>query len=191
MKKMRTIIAAVLACATALSFTGCGNAKRLQDEDFFYDALDKGAKIDDDDCYHEKNAYVNGDKVEYMIYSHDGDNFYTYLRFKDADDAMDYFEDSFYDSFEEALDDDAFEGYHKASVSRNAATVVFNGELEDSTPLYFYGSSFYFYSDAEFYGGVYLVNNVYIEVFSVEGSKRDKEKIDNVIKNLGFPKPQS
>lgn len=191
MKKMRTIIAAVLACATALSFTGCGNAKKLQDEDFFYDALDKGAKLDDDDCYHEKKAYVNGDKVEYMIYSHDGDNYYTYLRFKDADDAMDYFEDHFYDSFADAVDDDAFEGYRKASVSKTAATVVFNGELEDSTPLYFYASSFYFYSDTELYGGVYLVNNVYIEVFSVEGSKRDKEKIDNVIKNLGFPKPQS
>ena len=95
MKKMRTIIAAVLACATALSFTGCGNAKRLQDEDFFYDALDKGAKIDDDDCYHEKNAYVNGDKVEYMIYSRDGDNFYTYLRFKNADDALEHANNKF------------------------------------------------------------------------------------------------
>ena len=191
MKKMRTIIAAVLACATALSFTGCSNAKKLQDEDFFYDALDKGAKIDEDDCYHDKNTYVNGDKVEYMICTRDGDNYYTYLRFKDADDAMDYFEDSFYDSFSEAIEDDAFEGYHKNAVTKHSATVVFSGDLEDSTPLYFYYTYFYSYSDTEFYGGVFVIDNVYIEVVSVDGSKRDKEKINNVLKNLGFPRPQS
>ena len=189
MKKMRTITAAVLACATALSFTACSNSKALQDEDFFYEALDKGAKIDEDECYHEKNTYVNGDKVEYMICTHDGDNYYTYLRFKNADDAMDFFEDSFYDSFADAIDDDEFEGYHKASLTKRNGTVVFNGELEDSTPLYFYITSFYNYSDTELYGGVYVMDNIYIEVFSVEGSKRDKEKIDNVLKNLGFPRP--
>lgn len=188
MKKLRAIIAAALACVTMFSIAGCTNFKTIDEEDVFYDALDKAVSIDEDETYHMKGAKVNGDKTEYVIYAKDGDNIYTYIRFKKEDDAMDYF-DEFYDDFVKAKDDKDFSGSSATSMSKTKGMVLFNGELESGSELGFFKHSKRITSDVEIYGGAYVSKNVYIEVASINGSKRDKEKAASFLKELGFPKP--
>lgn len=188
MKKLKSVIATVLACATMVSFTGCGGFKVISDEDTFFDALENAVNIDKDETTHEKNSTLNGDKVEYLISSRDGDNFYTYIRFKKADGAMDMF-DEFYEDFEEAKEDKAFEGSSIMTETKTRGSVIFNGEVESDTALSFFHMNQYFFEDSEIYGGVYVNDNVYIEAYSVNGSKRDREKITTFLKELGFPKP--
>ena len=188
MKRLKAVIASVLTCATLLSFTSCSGFKVIDDEDVFFDALDKAAGIDKSDTMHERNYSYNGDKVEYMIYTGDGDNFYTYMRFKKADDAMDMFDD-FYQDFEEVKEDEDFEGSSTMTETKTRGSVIFNGEIESDTSLSFFHMNQYFFEDSDIFGGVYVNDNVYIEAYSVNGSKRDKEKITNFLKELGFPKP--
>ena len=188
MKKLKAITAAFLACATMLSFTSCAGFKVIDDEDVFFDALDNAVGIDDDETFNQKNTTYNGDKVEYVIYAQDGDNFYTYIRFKKADDAMDLFDD-FYQDFKEIREDGDFEGSHSSSATKTRGSVVFNGEIESGSAISFFRHDKYLYEDTEVYGGVYVNDNVYIEVYSMNGSKRDKEKITNFLKEIGFPKP--
>ena len=175
---MRAVIAAVLACATMFSFTACANFKVIDDEEVFYDALDSALSIDEDETYHVKNAKVNGDKAEYVIYAKDGDNFYAYIRFKKEDDAMDYF-DEFYDDFDTIKKDKEFSGSSSMSASKTKGVVLFNGDLEGGTELGFFRHNKNVTSDVEIYGGVYVNKNVYIEVYSVNGSKRDNVFIFN------------
>ena len=97
MKKLRALIATVLVFATTLSLAGCTGFKVIQDEDDFFEALDNAAGIDEDETLHLKNVTVGGDKAEYLIHVKDGDNYYTYIRFKKEDDAMDYFDEVYED----------------------------------------------------------------------------------------------
>ena len=188
MQKIRSVIAVILAAATILAFTGCSGFKAIKDEKIFFDALDNAVSIDKGDTRHDKGVVINGDKAEYLIYANDGDNFYTYIRFKKANDAMDLFDD-FYQDFEDIKDDGDFEGSHSMSYGKTSGSVIFNGELEGNTAIGFYRMNQYFYDDTEIFGGVYVNDNVYIEAYSVNGSKRDKEKITNFLKELKFPKP--
>ena len=188
MKRLKAIAASFLACATMISATACGGFKVIDDEDVFFDALDNAVSIDEDETYHQKSTTLNGDKVEYIIYTGDGDNFYTYIRFKKENDAMDMFDD-FYQDFEEAKDDEDYKGSHTMSMTKTRGYVVFNGEIEKDSLLNFFHVNQYFFEDSEIFGGVYVNGNVYIEAYSVNGSKRDKEKITNFLKELGFPKP--
>ena len=71
------------------------------------------------------------------------------------------------------------------SLSKTRGAITVNGEVE-------YGNDIgkkYISSGTELYGGIYVNKNVYIEVYSVNGSKRDKEKISSFLKAIGFPKP--
>lgn len=188
MKRIKAFAASVLACATMLSFTGCGGFKVIDDEDVFFDVLENAVSVDKDETLHEKNTTMNGDKIEYLIYDVEGDNFYTYIRFKKEDDAMDFF-DEIYQDFEEINDDKEYDGSHTASLTKTRGYLVFNGEVSAENSMHFYHMNQYFFDDTEIYGGVYVNQNVYIEVYSVNGSKRDKEKITKFLKELGFPKP--
>ena len=187
MKKLRILTATIIAVLT-LSLAGCANFKVIDDEDVFFDALDNAVGIDEDETQHNKNVTVNGDKAEYVIHVKDGDNYYTYIRFKKEDDAMDYF-DEFYDDFEDIKEDQDFTGSHSASMGKVKGSVTFNGELESGSALFLYRNDVFFYEDTEIYGGVYVNKNVYIEAYSIDGSKRDKEKISTFLKEIGFPKP--
>ena len=188
MKRLKAFAATVLACATLLSFAGCSNFKLIDDEDIFFDALENTVNIEKNETRHEKNSELNGDKVEYYIYTGDGDNFYTYIRYKKADDAMDRF-DEVYQDFEEVKDDDNFEGSHSMTELKTRGSIVFNGETIGDNVIHFFHMNQHFFEDTKIYGGVYVKDNVYIEAYSVNGSKRDKEKINKFLKELGLPKP--
>jgi hypothetical protein len=187
MKRLRVILATIIAVLT-LSLAGCANFKVIDDEDVFFDALDNAVGIDEDETQHAKNVTVNGDKAEYVIHAKDGDNYYTYIRFKKEDDAMEYF-DEFFDDFEEINEDKDFSGSHSAATTGMKGSVTFNGEIESGAAMFLYRNDIIFDEDTEIFGGVYVNKNVYIEVYSIDGSKRDKEKIDTFLKEIGFPKP--
>ena len=70
-----------------------------------------------------------------------------------------------------------------------SGSVIFNGEAIGDNVIHFFHMNQHFYEDTEIYGGVYVKDNVYIEAYSVNGSKRDKEKITKFLKELGYPKP--
>ena len=101
----------------------------------------------------------------------------------------DYYFDEFYDDFDTIRKDKEFTGSSSISASKTKGTVLFNGDLEGGTELGFFRHNKNISSDVEIYGGVYVNKNVYIEVCSVNGSKRDKEKAAAFLKELGFPKP--
>jgi len=186
MKKLRGLIAAVLVFATALSATGCTGIKYIENEDIFIDALDSAAGISKKEIrIREKRTTYNGQDAEYLIFAEDGDNNYLYVRYEDEDDAMDAFED-FYEDFEEVLGDKDFDGSNVRSISKTKGSVVINGDFEDGIELSGFAK---FMDDTEFYGGVYVNKNVLIKVYSLDGSKRDKEKITNFLKEIGLPKP--
>lgn len=186
MKRLRSLIAAVLVGATMLSVAGCSGMKYIESEDAFFDALKNSASIRKKDMQlHEKNTEYNGDDVEYLTFTEDGHNSYCYIRFEDADDAMKMFEDK-YDSFEDLLDDEEFDGTNKRLISKGKGYLVLNGDVEEGAEF----DGFTFYSgDMEYYGGFYVNKNVYIEVYTLNGSKREKEKIDAVLKDLKLPTP--
>ena len=188
MKRLKVVAASVMACVSLFSYTGCSSFKVIDNEDVFFNALTDVAGIKKKETIHEKNYEVNGDDVEYFIYTGDGDNFYTYIRFEEDDDAMDYF-DIFYQDFEEIKEDEEFDGSSSMSEGKTRGMVTFNGEVGKDNGLNFYHMNKHFFEDTEIYGGVYVNKNVYIEVYSADGSKRDKEKIDKFLKQLGFPKP--
>lgn len=188
MRRLKAVIASVLVCAMLLSFAGCSKFKVIDDEKVFYNALDNVAGIDKDYTSHEKNTVIDGDKVEYYIFTYDGDNFYIYIRYKKADDAMDRF-DAFYQDFEDAKNEDCFSGSSTMSESKKRGYVLFNGTADEETYISFFHMNQYFFEESEIFGGVYVNDNVYIEAYSLNGSKRDKEKITKFLKELGFPKP--
>ncbi len=188
MKKSHVLTSLLLAGAVAFSVSGCAGFKVIDDEDVFYDALENVLDVSKKETTHQKNWTINGDDAEYVIYYSDGDNTYVYVRFEDEEDAMDCFED-FYEDFEDIVDDDGFDGSNVRSILKSRGSVVFNGEVEEGSELGFIVGSGYMYEDSDIYGGVYVNKNVYIEVYSVNGSKRDNEKISNFLKELKFPKP--
>ena len=71
------------------------------------------------------------------------------------------------------------------AISKKTGSITFNGDIEKGSKV----GTKYLSKDSEIFGGVYVNQNVYIEVYSIEGSKRDKEKISSFLKELGFPKP--
>ena len=188
MKRLKAVAASVMVCTMLFSFTGCSSFKVIDDEDVFFDALEKTVNVDKDDTLHEKNFDINGDKAEYLIFDVEGDNYYTYIRFKDEDDALDFF-DEINQDFDDILDDKEFEGSHTSSMTKTRGYLVFDGEVEGENNMHFYHMNQRFFEDTEIFGGVYVNKNVYIEVYSTNGSKRDKEKVTKLLKELGFPKP--
>ena len=186
MKKLKGLIAAVLVGATILSATGCSGVKYIEDEDVFFDALQDAAGIKKKEMLiREKNTTYNGVDVEYLTFTEDGGNTYCYIRFEDEDDAMDTFKDK-YDSFEDLLDDKEFDGSNKRMLSNDKGYLILDGDLEEGAE--FDGSTFNT-GDVNYYGGFYVNKNVYIEVYTLEGSRRDKEKINAMLKALNFPAP--
>ncbi|MCR4704094.1 MAG: hypothetical protein K5665_10585 [Saccharofermentans sp.] len=186
MKKLSSLTAAVLVGATMLSVAGCSGIRYIESEDTFFDALKNTVGIKKRDMLvHEKNTTYSGIDVEYLTFTEDGNNSYCYVRYEDPDDAMERFENK-YESFEDILGDKLFDGSNRRMINRDQGYIVLDGDLEKDTE---FDGSTYHLSDTHYYGGFYVNKNVYIEVYSVNGSRKDKEKIDAVLKELNLPKP--
>lgn len=76
-----------------------------------------------------------------------------------------------------------------ASYLRNEGFSV--SEAEDGVVkkgVAFDGLAFY-EEDMHYYGGFYVNKNVYIEVFSLNGSEKERKIVDLILKQLKLPKP--
>ena len=47
----------------------------------------------------------------------------------------------------------------------------------------------FFDRDLHYYGGFYVNKNVYIEVFSLNGSEKERKIVDSMLKQLNLPNP--
>lgn len=187
MKKLSSLIAAVLVGSAILSVAGCSAFKvKLIDEKAYFEALEKNAGISKKDTLvHEKNSTYDGHDVEYVTFTDQDGSSFCYIRYEDADDAMDEFMIT-YDSLEELLDDGTFEGSNKRMINNDQGYILLDGSVEEGTA--FAGMTF-FTGDTHYYGGYYVNNNVFIEILTLDGSKSDKEMIDAMLKELGLPTP--
>ena len=196
MKKITGLAAAVLAGATILSVAGCSEVKNVQndqdvqdvndisDEDTFFDALEKTTGIGKDDMMvNEKNASFDGPDCEIVTFTEDGNNSYCYVRYEEAEDAMHAFRER-YDSLEELIETKEFDGANRKMVNDKQGYLILDGSVDAGSA---FGGMTFFEKDMHYYGVFYVNKNVYIEIYTLDGSESDKETIDAVLKEMNLP----
>ena len=179
MKKFKMVLACAMTGVMLLSVSGCSSVPLIDDEDVFIDALDSVAGIDEDDCIvYDDGDEVDGSDTEYELYYYDKVS-YVYIRFEDAEDAHDYFEDM-YDDVSDLKDDDEFEGSSKLMLTDSQGYVLLDGDIDcdDSSD----------YSDGHYYGGIYLRDNVVISIYTDSSGKSKKADVDDFVKTLKLPR---
>lgn len=160
--------------------------KYIKNEKTFFDALKKHAGINMKDTkVHSKNSEFDGHPAEYFTFTEYFSNSYGYFRFKDAKYAMSMLK-SKYDSLEELLGKSEFKGSSKRTLSKDQGYVLLDGVVKKGVA--FDGLTF-FDRDLHYYGGFYVNKNVYIEVFSLNGSEKERKIVDSMLKQLNLPKP--
>lgn len=170
MKKSILFILVAAILATALLTASC-NKKVLDDNDF-EDVMDD----------FDFNVYEVTDglskKIDKRINAYDDDYDYVayYIEFDDKEDAEDEFEDMF-DDVKDAKDDKDFEGKIKKSGSGNYDKLVINGDFDDPVNEI---------PEGKFYGVIYRIDNVALVVGALDNDKRDIEKVDEILKELGY-----
>jgi hypothetical protein len=202
MKKLKRLMAAVLVGATILSFAGCSKAKDVKsdkdveeeqeeqdipdiyDEDTFFDALEKVTGITEKDMMvNERNESFDGPPAEHVTFTQDFDNSYCYIRYENAEDAMNAFRIR-YDSLQELLETKEFEGSNRGMVNDKQGFLIMDGTVKAGVA---FGGTTFFESDMHYYGIFYVNKNVYIEIFTLNGSDSEKEMIRAIIKEMNLP----
>ena len=196
MKKISILMAVALACATILSVAGCSEKTNVKDdqndqdvvdisdEDTFFDALEKTAGISKDDMMvNEKNASFDGPDCEIVTFTEDGNNSYCYVRYEEAEDAMHAFRVR-YDSLEELIETKEFDGSNRKMVNDKQGYLILDGSVDAGSA---FGGMTFFEKDMHYYGVFYVNGNVYIEIYTLDGTENDKETIDAVLKEMNLP----
>lgn len=121
------------------------------------------------------------------VYLEDDELHFAYYEFDDNNDAMQFFEDRYYDSFVDVYEDNDFDGYCEYELNGErgdyAGYITLNGEFDE--PQYDYT---YDYLN-EVYGGFYIKGNVVVAVFSRSDSLRRTDVIDQFLGQLGLSLP--
>lgn len=182
MKRMKAVVAAVLTAAMLLPSAGCSSVADLRDEDVFIDALETAAGIDDDEIEIVEETTYRGCDAECIVLAKHGDNIYLYVRFEDDEDGVNLAKDV-HETFNDARKSQDFLGTVKAREKKISAYVLFDIEMKDDRDLVFLEAD----EGMEIYGGVYARQNTYLAAFTVDGSKRDKEKITAFLKEIKYP----
>ena len=160
--------------------------KYIKSEKTFFNALKKHAGINMKDTkVHSKNSEFDGHPAEYFTFTEYFSNSYGYFRFKDAKYAMSMLK-SRYDSLEELLGKNEFKGSSKRALSKDQGYILLDGVVRKGVE--FDGLTF-FEDDTHYYGGFYVNKNVYIEVFTLNGSEKERKIVDSMLKQLNLPKP--
>lgn len=160
--------------------------KYIKSEKTFFDALKKHAGISKKETkMHYANSEFDGHPIQYVTFTDSFNNSYGYFRFKDAKYAMSMLK-SKYDSLEELLGKNEFKGSSKRALSKDQGYVLLDGVVKKGVA--FDGLTFY-EEDMHYYGGIYVNKNVYIEVFSLNGSEKERKIVDSMLKQLNLPKP--
>ncbi len=149
-------------------------------------------------------VYIDDSGREIVVI--DRDNYYIYARFNDNEHALEFFEDYYYDSLIDAYEDKDFEGsftkdLHKGwvTITRDASensvssstqqlytgVVLLHGEFDDSICI----GEQQFYVEDDFYGGVYLFNNIVVVAYTTSANDRKIEEIDDFLESFDYPSP--
>lgn len=175
---MKKFLSIAMAGVMMMSLAGCKKIAYIDDEDDFIDALEDVADIDEDDCYIREDFENEGYDVEISVSASDGKLNYGYLRFEDADDAAEYFEDEMYDEFRDVVDDGDFDGKYKMKFTSSEGYILMNGEEDGDEFL-----------GGDVYGGIFLKNDVIIVVLSSSTKEKNTSKVDEFLRALGLPTP--
>ena len=160
--------------------------KYIKNEKTFFDALKKHAGISKKKTkVHSANSEFDGHPAEYFTFTENFSNSYGYFRFKNAKYAMSMLK-SRYDSLEKLLAGNEFNGSSKRALSKDQGYILLDGVIRKGVE--FDGLTF-FEEDMHYYGGFYVNKNVYIEVFSLNGSEKERKIVDSMLKQLKLPKP--
>ena len=170
MKKMQGVVASLLLAAMVFSFVGCGSVKEIASKDF------KSVVKDVLDCDKE-DLYENESKDYNSIYysGDDSDKYYvSFTEYDDEEEAKYVFERTqmrlqFYKSH------DGIEGKFKSAKNY----VVMDAEVTSS----------YDGDSDDRYGGTYFTGTTIITIYTYTGKDKDKDVIDDLLKELGLPKP--
>lgn len=182
MKTFKRVMSVMLIAVMMLSLAGCVMFGKCTEKKFIK-ALEDVAKLDDDEYTELEDDdldyyYNSSDDCEYCVYGYDGDCYYDYMTFEDADAARDYFEDHYYDDAQDMFEDDDFDGSHRIGSSGNSAYILLNGD-SDSDDFY----------DGDLYGGFFLKDDTIVIVLAFSDSKSDVNDIKDFLSAIGYPKP--
>ncbi len=170
MKKSMLFFLIVAILATAVLSTSCN--KKVLDDDDFEDVMD-----DFDFNFYEVTDGLSK-KIDKRINAYDDDYDYVayYIEYDDEEDAKEEFEDIL-DDVNDAKDDKDFEGKIKKSGSGNYNKLVINGDFDDDVNEI---------PEGKFYGVIYRIDNIALVVGAMDNDKRDIEKVEEILKELGY-----
>jgi len=171
-KRTAIIATCVLMLFAAIMAGGCG--KKSIDIDDFEDVMDDNdfvVTITDDEDYLPKNVEKYGE-------AHDEDYDYVayFYQFDEKEDAIDEYEDSL-DDVRDAKEDGDFEGKIQESGSGNYKKLVISGEFDDAVGMF---------PEGNFYCIIYRIDNFGFAVSAMDNDKRDIEKVQDIVKELGY-----
>jgi hypothetical protein len=171
-KRTAIISICVLMLFTAIMAGGC--SKKTIDIDDYEDVMDDNdfvVSITDDEDYLPKNIKEYGE-------AHDEDYDYVayFYQFDEKEDAIDEYEDKL-DDVRDAKEDGDFEGKIQESGSGNYKKLVINGEFDDEVGMF---------PEGKIYCVIYRVDDIGFAVTATDNDKRDIEKVQKIVKELGY-----
>jgi len=171
MRKWIVYLLAASILVTAIFSASC--SKKTPDEDDFQDVME-----DFDFYVYEVSESGLSKKIDKRINANDEDYDYVayYIEYDDKDDAKEEFEDLL-DDVKDAKDDKDFEGTIKKSGSGNYNKLIINGDFDDPVNEI---------PEGKFYGVVYRIDNFALVVGAMDNDKRDIEKVNEILKELGY-----
>lgn len=172
MKKIKGTVAALLIASMALSIAACGSVKEVAPKDF--KSIVKEVLDCDKDDIDESDGY---DYIESRLRykGEDSDKYDITLTEYEDEEAAQYMFDSRVTSMQFLKDHNGIDG--KSKIAKNYITY-------DAEITYSYDGD-----STDAYGGCYLANNYIIEIEATTGKDKDKDVIDDLLKELGYPRP--
>lgn len=170
MKKIKGVVAVLLLTAMVVSFAGCGSVKEIASKDFksaVKDVLD----CDKEDLYESESKDLN--VIDYD--GEDSDKYHVTFSEYDDDEAAQYSFDYTVMRYNFLKSHDGIEGKIKSAKNY----VVMDAEITSS----------YDGDSNDRYGGVYFTGTTVITIYTNTGKDKDKDVIDELLEELGLPKP--
>lgn len=194
MKKFKALISVALISSVLFGATGCGVKKfEATDKKAFKNALEDVLDLDDDDynsvsdptsiySYSYVSPFLDGMdllddyEIKMDIEYVDGDNHYYFIEFKDEDDALEFFEDNIYDTFEDVKEDKDFKGKSFTLLNETTGYVIVNGESDSDD----------FFED-DIYGGFYVQDGIFVAVYTLSDKDSKIEDINEFLAAIEYP----
>lgn len=162
MKVLKKFATTILVAAMGMSLVACGkSAKKITSKEF-KKALKSDYAVqenENDDC-----------EEEYIAVNEDGTIMIIYDLFESKSDAKAFWQDG-YDTIDEALDDEEFDG----DLEKKGNKITAKGTFEDND-----------YFDGDAYIVVIRAEEMVITAYAQDTSKSTIKEVDKAIESLGF-----